>query len=97
MSAKEEFIRRYQAAAHAVQTGVAYELERDESSGTPKHLRTGVNLALVQNAAIAELLMQKGVFSEEEYWEMIATKTEEERDRYQQLLSDRFEVSVKLG
>lgn len=65
----------YNQALHGMQTGVAIEqkgLNPDASGPTsPKHLRVGVNSAMVETAALALLLMEKGVFTEEEYSEAL--------------------------
>lgn len=62
---EKSFEERYTAAAHAIQAGVAMELELDQrekgSAGpaSPKHLRTGVNMAMVHEGALANLLVTK--------------------------------------
>jgi hypothetical protein len=80
--------QRYDAAMHGMQTGVAIELEKSASAevagATPKHLRVGVNSAMVTDVAIANLLMAKGVFTKREYYEALADAAEAERDRYQE-------------
>lgn len=91
--AKAEHVRRWHAAAHAMQTGVAYQLEIPEfadGQGSPKHLRVGVNVALSDHGALVDLLIKKGVITEEEYLEAIADKMEEERDRYQDQLQEYY-------
>ena len=87
---------RYEAAAHAVQTGVAYDLERDPSSGTPKHLRVGVNLAMVNDAALTRLLVEKGIITESEYAKAVADETEREAARYEALLRAVYGANVTL-
>lgn len=74
-------------ALHGVQTGVAFEMELPErrSATEPKHLRTGVNAALVNVAGLAQLLIDKGVFTEEEYREYIRLATNDEVARYEEL------------
>jgi hypothetical protein len=85
----KEAIDRYMAAAHAMQTGVAHEINLDPDSAyiTPKFLRVGVNSALVDSSAIAGLLMEKGIFTQDEYEEALAIAMERERDRYQAIIS----------
>jgi hypothetical protein len=58
----------YAEAMHAMQTGVANLSGNDLA---PKHLRVGINSALVDNAALARLLVKKGVFTQEEYTEEV--------------------------
>lgn len=78
---------RYLAAAHAVQSGVAMLMNFDMAETTPKHLRVGVNSALVSVSTLGELLTQKGVITRVEYHEAMADAMEEEARRYEQALS----------
>lgn len=55
---------RYSRAAHAMQSGVAMEMNYRPQPTEPKHLRVGVNTALVDHGALVTLLIAKGVFSE---------------------------------
>lgn len=50
-----------------MQSAIAVELDVDNSCGTPKHLRVGVNSALVETSVLAQLLIAKGVFTGDEY------------------------------
>lgn len=56
----------YEAAAHGVQTAVAH---RDNVDGYDKHLRTGIDLSKAEQFGLACLLIDKGVFTNEEYIE----------------------------
>lgn len=91
------WLKRYMAAAHGMQTGVAYELEKDGSSGTPKHLRVGVNSALVENGAIVKLLIEKRVISELEWYRALSEGMEAERDAYTQRMRERYGANITLG
>ena len=53
----------YEEAAHAMQSSVAHEmnLPHRQAPTEPKHLRVGVNTAMVDHAALAYLLIQKGI------------------------------------
>lgn len=77
---------RYLAAAHAVQSGVAAEMALNPKPTEPKHLRVGVNSALVSNVALARLLIEKGVFTLDEYEAAQAAEMEAEQARYEQRL-----------
>jgi purine-nucleoside phosphorylase len=93
---------RYVAAMHAMQSGVAADMETDpnersQGATTPKHLRVGVNGALADQAALAKLLIAKGIITEAEYLEAVADAAEAEKARYEQLLSERFGKPVTLG
>lgn len=76
-------LERYHAAAHAMQTGVKAEQEQGSDDGTPKHLRVGVNAALVGNSALASLLIDKGVITLDEYQRAQADEMETEQQRYE--------------
>lgn len=71
-----------------MQSGVATEMEYGSAATEPKHLRVGVNSALVDGAALAGLLVAKGVITEEEYLEAIASGMEREAKAYEQRLSE---------
>lgn len=94
---KRRAIERYKAAAHGMQTGVAFDLERGDQSGTPKHLRVGINVAMSDHAALVTLLMAKGLFTEIEYLEALADAMEAERKRYEQHLDVAHGLKVTLG
>jgi hypothetical protein len=87
----------YEQAAHAMQSGVAVEQARGSQCGTPKHLRVGVNAAMADHAALAKLLIDKGVISEAEYLEALRLQMNEEVCRYQQRLKDTYGLDVTLG
>lgn len=97
---KHELERRWLAAGHAVQTGVKTDIElngEDGAGASPKHLRTGVNMAMADHAALARLLVAKGVISDEEYRRAIAEGAEQEQERYEKMLSAQFGRKVTLG
>lgn len=80
---------RYRAAAHAMQSAVAYFMNVDGIATTPKHLRVGVNSAFVEHGALVKLLLEKGVFTEEEYYKALADKMEEEVESYRKMAVER--------
>lgn len=84
---------RYEAAAHAMQTGVKAMMkfeEPDTGSTSPKHLRVGVNMALIDSGALAGLLIRKGLIGQEEYEEALADMAEKEKARYEVLLGSHY-------
>lgn len=85
----EELNKRYLAACHAMQSGVAFKMDMDTKDTTPKHLRVGVNSAMCDSSALAGLLIRKGVITEAEYLEAITVMMEEEVDRYRQWFAAR--------
>lgn len=94
MSATPEPIERaearYEAAAHAMQSGVAMKMSFAPSETTPKHLRVGVNSALSNAGGLVTLLMEKGLITREEYTSAIADAMERERDIYLSELREHF-------
>lgn len=94
---RQQLLDRHYAASHAVQTGVMYELHQDPRSGEPKHLRTGLNVALCDHSALAQLLIRKGLMTEEEYLTAIAEEMEAEKRRYEERLSGTYGTKITLG
>ena|SRR5581483_12024765 len=90
-------MQRYQAAAHAMQTGVAFKMDHAPSETSPKHLRVGVNSALRDSASLARLLISKGLITEEEYIQAQADGMEEEAELYRQWLSDHTGANITLS
>lgn len=86
----------YYDAAHAMQTGVAHELERDPKTGTPKDLRVGINSAMVTDGALAQLLIAKGIFTEAEYAEAVRLEMCREVDRLEARLSAYYGRPITL-
>lgn len=83
---------RMAAAQHAIQSGVAMELNDglDAAGATPKYLRVGVNTALCETSALGRLLIQKGLITWPEYYESMATELEREKQRYKDRLKKRY-------
>lgn len=82
---KEEYLKD----AHRIQTGVAIEIEAkgvDNMGANPKHLRTGLNMAMADHSSLAKLLIRKGIITDEEYLNAIQVGTREEADRIVQSL-----------
>lgn len=86
----------YLEALHAIQTGIAYSLGRGGHEGDPKHLRTGIDSALVNDAALARLLVKKGVFTLDEYTEEIRLEACREVDRREAAIFEMTGAVVKL-
>jgi hypothetical protein len=87
---------RFETAMHAVMTGVGYAIVKDPKHRDPKQNRTGLNSALLGQGAIAKLLIDKGVFTEEEYWNELANFAEAEKKTYEDLLSELFGTVIVL-
>jgi hypothetical protein len=101
----------YEELCHAHQTGVKTDIETDPKNHQPlgngtaafdvlrylKHLRVGIDGALVEQSALAKILMDKGIFTEQEYFDAIVAARRAEVARYEKILSDRLGAPVKLG
>ena len=96
---RNNLMERGARAAHAVQSGVAMEMEITgrQSATQPKHLRTGVNIAMAEHSGLAYLLLTKGVITEEEYLTAITEAVEEEQRTYELRLSKHFGRPVTLA
>jgi hypothetical protein len=77
----------YVQALHGMQSGVAYEMGLPDrgSATSAKHLRVGVNSAMIDTAAIVDLLVAKRVFTREEFMEQQRLVANEEVVRYEHL------------
>lgn len=67
---------------HAVQSGVALMMQAGSVQTEPKHMRVGINSAIISTSALARLLMLKGVITPEEYWAQLIQVWEEEVEAY---------------
>lgn len=88
---------RYLKAAHAMQSGVAMMMNHRAEETAPKHLRVGVNSAMVDSAALARLLIAKGVFTAEEHAAALADEMQREADGYELKISNVVGHRVTLG
>jgi len=97
MTDMESSIQRYHDALHAMQSGVTAKMELDGAETSPKHLRVGVNSAMVDHSALVAVLMARGIITQEEYFEALAESMERERDMYQEELSSHYGANITLG
>tara|TARA_R110000868_G_scaffold936_5_gene7160 strand:+ start:2320 stop:2616 length:297 start_codon:yes stop_codon:yes gene_type:complete len=95
----DENRNRYMQAAHAMQSGVAIEMNMPhrQKATEPKHLRVGINCAMSDHGGLVRLLISKGVITESEYLSAIADAMEEEAAKYQASVSQHFGREVKLA
>lgn len=92
----DRLIAVYQRALHGMQAGVAMKMNHDPKETEPKHLRVGINAAMSDQGALAQLLIRKGVITEAEYLQAIAQGMEHERSLYEQTLTGILGTNVKL-
>jgi hypothetical protein len=76
-----------------MQAGV--EFLKDKSSQTPKHLRVGINVAMVDHGALVDLLIKKGLFTEEEYAEVLVESMRKEVNKYREEIAAEMDVDVE--
>lgn len=92
---------------HAMQTGVKYELEHEVGAATRpladadvlqqlKHLRVGINSALVFHGALVALLDEKGIIDYDDYLDASLKKLKEEVQSYEKRLSEKFGAKITL-
>ena len=89
----EQLNERYRRAAHRVQTALAFM--PDHENMTLKNLRTGIDMSKADQAGLAALLMEKGLFTLEEYIEALAKSAEREADQYEDEVSIRVGINVR--
>lgn len=89
----------YEEACLAMQAAVGLKMSLPGGGGetTPKHLRVGVNSAMVEHSALARLLIAKGLLSEAEYLEALAEGMRAEVSLYEEELSAQLGRAVTLG
>jgi hypothetical protein len=86
----------YTDKCHAMQTGVAMKMAIDPGETSPKHLRVGVNSAMCDQAALARLLVNKGVITQQEYEAAVTDEMGREVARYQTWLTEHVGQKVRL-
>jgi hypothetical protein len=93
-----QLTEEYKQLAHAMQSGVATEMHLPYTKQTdPKHLRVGVNSAMVDAGALAGLLIRKGIITELEYVQAIRDGMAAEVEAYQQRLTEYYGRPITLG
>lgn len=88
--------QRYIELCHAMQTGVATKLAHSNHETSPKHLRVGVNMAMVSHSALAWALIEAGVITKESYWAKVLELMEQEVVSYEAWLSEHLGAPVHL-
>jgi hypothetical protein len=84
----DEFLAEYARLGHAIQTGVAYEMNNPTIKATdPKHLRTGLNCVMADFGSLGRLLIAKGLITEDEYYEAVLTGLRAEVSAYERRLN----------
>ena len=87
---------KYLALYHAMQSGVAYMMGKSEEC-SPKHLRVGVNSAMVEHGALIKLMIDKGIITMDEYEKYLVEFMEREVKSYEDQLGKALGSNIKLG
>ena len=88
---------KHEALSHAMQSGVAMMMEKEPNGETnPKHLRVGVNAAMIEHGALVKVLIDKGLITEEEYWEAAVANMKAEVASYEAKLTALFGGGTKI-
>lgn len=83
LSEKARALRdKYLVLSHSMQAGVAVMMGVDPQETAPKHLRVGINSAMVSDAALVGLLIAKGLLTYEEYYQSLVDAMEREVQSY---------------
>jgi len=88
--AEQKLMDEYTALSHAMQSGVAVLQNYDDPQTQPKHLRVGVNCAMVEHAALCELLFDKGVMTPTELLTYMIRKMHAEVESYRLKIAERL-------
>ncbi len=90
----------YNALVHAMQSGVAHDIGLhgiEKAGADPKHLRVGVNVAIVESSALWKMLVAKGIITEAEMIEALLEAHGDEVKAYETKLSKATGANIKLG
>lgn len=68
----------YEQAAHGVQTAIAHDMANGRKNTEIKHMRVGIDMRAADMLGLAELLIDKGVFTVKEYKEYMRLAANEE-------------------
>jgi hypothetical protein len=95
---RDKFAEESARLGHAIQTGVRMEIELGlNNAHEPKHLRVGVNQALIETGALGWLLIKKGLITDQEYYDSILELMRKEVISYERRLSLATGHKVTLG
>lgn len=91
----DELYKEYMLECHRMQSGVLFMMQQSDFC-SPKNLRVGVNVALSGHGALIELLIEKGIFTEEEYVEKMLIFMKSEADNLAKELQGDSQTKVAL-
>jgi len=81
---------RYVKAAHVVQAAIGFN--PNKTALEPKHMRTGIDMSKADMEGLVTLLIEKGVFTSEEYVAALEASAEREAERHKLVLAGEMGV-----
>lgn len=82
----------YAQAAHGLQSAIAYDPDNRDLEA--KHMRVGIDMQKADLFGFAQLLMDKGVFTLEEYIEYMRLAANTELATREEELSEKFGTNI---
>lgn len=82
----------YTRYGHMVQSAIAFN--PDKKLLEPKHLRVGIDMSKADMKGLVTLLIEKGVFTKEEYLDAITQSAKEEVEFQKKTLAQSLGVDV---
>lgn len=94
-----ELRAEYERHLHGMQSGVKAMMEAQPRplADELKHLRVGINSAMVNDLALVRILMAKGVLSALEYSEAMTVAMREEKEGYERQVGELYATKVTLA
>ena len=74
---------RYDSAMHSMQSAIAWLIKGGWDGASSKHNRVGIDSLKAEQAGLAQLLMDKGLFTWEEYEQAMVDAVEKEAKDYE--------------
>lgn len=93
----------YEAAMHGVQTAIRFKINnamQDVSQPDsnhlcgPKHMRVAIDMRKADHTALVAILVDKGIFTMDEYMEYLRLSANEEVWLYEQRLKEEMGINV---
>ena len=84
MNTLDRLKKRSMELLHGMQSAIEFGFGGADGNPKHKHLRVGINNALISHSALVQTLIQKGVFTEEEYFTNYVAALEAEVAGYEE-------------
>lgn len=94
---RKKLLDEYKGEMGKMQSGVMATHAYNATDGEPKHLRVGINAAMVNHDALVRLLIECGIINEYHYLTELVASAKREREGYEERLSKHYGSKVVLG